>query len=355
MGKTGGMKLVLHIGTPKTGSTLLQTTCLQNRTWLSRQGVYFPSLLSNGGNHLAVFAAATPRITVFHRELGVTSTEEQRDYQSRFLDRLDAEIERARATHERMLVTSENLAGGLRSPGIATLHGMLAERFSEIEILVYLRRQDNCLLSLYAEGVRRGFLSLSYEAFLEKALAGLEAGNFRFLDYQRLLKRWAGSFGRRSLDVRLFDPAQWVGGDLTGDFMTAVVGTAPEGIEALDRPADDYRSLSAPSLKLLRRVNRLLPYVIDGRINPRRARIQDLVRLLPREPKPEASLDLSNRIMTRFEASNEQVRRKYFPAHEQPLFPSKDRDTAGNMGRLGPGEATRAGFSFARAAWRSGR
>lgn len=36
------MKLLLHIGTEKTGSSFLQKVCALNRPWLERSGIYFP-------------------------------------------------------------------------------------------------------------------------------------------------------------------------------------------------------------------------------------------------------------------------------------------------------------------------
>ena len=54
------MKLWLHIGTDKAGSTALQTHLASNRDWLQRQGVYLPLTgLGPDNGHAALFSAAT--------------------------------------------------------------------------------------------------------------------------------------------------------------------------------------------------------------------------------------------------------------------------------------------------------
>jgi len=341
------MRLVCHIGTPKTGSTLLQTTCKQNKAWLAGHGVYYPNLLQPKANHLTLFAAVAQRHTVFHRELGVASMAEVPAFRERVLDKLDKEIQVARRQHDTMLISSENLSGRLTLPAIQDLSKILAPRLTTIEILVYLRRQDDCLLSLYAEGVKRGFTKIPFSEFVTRSLTG--NGRQGFFDYRFLLARWAKAFGREQLDTRLFEKDDWHGGDLTVDFMTRVIGSTPTNLDALRTPAFSRTSLSAPCLKAVQNINRWVPYLQDGKISERQKGLQEIIRRLPTEPKPNNTAADTARIMQHFAESNAHVKQMYFPGRPGPLFPERTHSGPGNMGRMTVRDAAHATVAFARA------
>ena len=89
------MKLVCHIGTPKTASTFLQNTCSGNSEWLRINGVIYPSLMSHGSNHLTLFYAASEHIHDFAREYGLKTREDVLNFREKMVAELSNQIEQA--------------------------------------------------------------------------------------------------------------------------------------------------------------------------------------------------------------------------------------------------------------------
>ncbi len=83
------MKLYLHIGTMKTGSTTLQRTLLENVHPLARQGVALPALFGERVTpRLFCHAVGNSRVVAHHRRIGahipedvvIPSLEEAKDH-----------------------------------------------------------------------------------------------------------------------------------------------------------------------------------------------------------------------------------------------------------------------------------
>ena len=93
---------------------------------------------------------------------------------------------------------------------VMRLHGLLTRHFDEVRILVYLRRQDQVAVSHYSTLIKAGG---TRGAVLDASVLGRN-----FLDYEKLLGRWSGAFGRDAMTVALFDRSAFVGGSIIPDF-----------------------------------------------------------------------------------------------------------------------------------------
>ena len=135
------MKLVCHIGTPKTASTFLQNTCAKNLDWLRQNGVIYPDLMSSIPNHITLFYAASEHIHDFAREFGLKTHEDVLAFRERINQALVRQIAEAPPDIHTMLVSSENLTGNLHGPeSIQNLRDILKPHFDGIRIVVYLRQ-----------------------------------------------------------------------------------------------------------------------------------------------------------------------------------------------------------------------
>ena len=180
-----GLRCVVHIGAPKTGSTWLQKVFTENRAALAERGILYPDVSLRGfGHHDLAFLLgggypdwATP--------------------QPRSLGDLEHELASATRGHDgAVLISSEDFylypnPAGLR----ATLErcGLPAPT-----VVVYVRRQDAAHESWYNQTVK----AQGYTHDIETCIAQF----FGIWDYAAQLQKWSDVFGREALRVRVYDP-----------------------------------------------------------------------------------------------------------------------------------------------------
>ena len=329
------MKLVCHIGTPKTASTFLQNTCAGNPDWLRDNGLLYPDLLTPRPNHITLFYANSDGLHAFARDYGLTSRDDVSRLRKKLSDTIARQIEKASGDIHTMVMSSENLTGNLVSPaGVARLKEFLAPHFEDIRILMYVRRQDDASLSMYGEFMRRGFSNDTFEEFVEKAL-GVPSVT-PYLYYRRVLSMWADAFGLDAITVRKFDRGSMVGGDILADFMAQVLdGDTPPDVSGIVRSPNDNAGFSAPVLEFLRQMHPTLDSSRGDRSNPLRQRLASRINGLPTEPRPKMSQKQSRQIMKHFRPANVWVKKTFFPDQDGPLFGDRPKQEGrGNLGEI---------------------
>ena len=222
-------RLILHIGTHKTGSSALQQHLGWHRRRLAARGVAYPRPRDarNGANN--------------HRDL------------VQALDAGDAALEAALAHYaaalagaEVAVLSAEGFSAGKRDP--ARLAGALAPG-AEVRVVCFLRRADFFAESLYRHHIRQQ--RPQRDAFPAYAARKLE----RVLTRRAaVLRRWAEAFGPAAVTVIPYEPAV-PGFDVVGRFLTAAgLEGAAAGLSRPPLPAANP-SLSRSQAELLRRLN----------------------------------------------------------------------------------------------------
>jgi arylsulfatase A-like enzyme len=221
--------VVLHVGTHKTGTTALQRAFGASRAALWRHGY--------------VLSAALDPDEMARPDLDDARLEAARLRLARDL---------AAARGAALLVSGEAFSGDVFRgyPDTETIAHNLRRTLAgcDTRVVVYLRRQDQMLESVYAQSIQQGE-SWSFEEFRSQ----LPGDAF---DWPRLLRALELVAGRSRLLVRVYEKRQLVGGDVVDDFCQLA------GIPArsLTRPAPQAnRSFGLPALELARAANRLLP------------------------------------------------------------------------------------------------
>lgn len=242
-------KLILHVGTHKTATTSLQTFFAKNAKALMKQGIAVPRMVKypvvrgsfasrNRNAHFLMYAS------VF-------------DYRPQ--ERLDEVAEcvmkdfeifvKAAARHDTILLSDERLwFEGTSNPGYwETLLGLVkAAGIDSVQLVVYLRRQDQFASSLWRQHIK-WHERCSFKSYLRRE-------NVRMaLDYEKGLKDAEAVFGEGSVIVRAFDRAAFRGGDIYHDFCDAI------GLEWDDEfviPAEELNSnLTNVVAEIKRQVN----------------------------------------------------------------------------------------------------
>ncbi len=226
--------VVLHIGTHKTGSTALQTFCAANRDALADQGVLYPSHpIRWAGHHQLAWS------------LGVAHPYAEDIPAEELYDGVFAEAAE-RGCHT-LLLSSEDFEF---LPDPAVVRSALGDR--RVQVVVYLRRQDDYLVSEYNQHVRM------YLTRFTKTIGQFYVENDfvpRF-DYERLLGKWAGAFGRESVEPRSYDVVRSGGRSIFTDFVEAA-GLEWSNDFSLPGRGQSNVSLDPYATEVLRRINTL--------------------------------------------------------------------------------------------------
>lgn len=285
--KQPGVKITIHIGLEKTGTTTIQGFLNRKRDALLETGILFPTSPGKSNQTLLAAAAMSEKVNIRARAIERLGP----DFDVALAREIKAEIDEAKP--ERLLFSNEHCSSRLHSvEEVRKLKSYLEQFGDAFAVLVYLRRQDEFLLSTYSTSVKSG----SVKPFMIPKGRKLHA---RY-DYRVLLELWGGVFGQEAMRPRLFQPSAWVGGDLLTDFCDAAE------LDLTEREAPTRNlSLSAEGLEVLRQINKVSGGERDGRV-------VRAAGALTEGPKLSLSTAARREFMRHFEDSNRWVAERFF-------------------------------------------
>ena len=303
------MRIILHIGLYKTGTTAVQKFFARNRSELARRGVLYPESATKYDAHHPLPWA----LGVGHRDKDSSVSPE------RVVRAILREADSAGA--ETVILSSEefiNLEAAERLSKLKRLFDSHA-----VEILIYLRRQDSLLLSSYGQHVR--MYSIRFSGTISDFL--LKHSNFLSkYNYWGMLQRWANVFGSDAMRIKLYDQARFPEGNIVEDFADTL-GINLDGCDAR-KVSGINRNLSDLGLEVLRRLNAM---PLDEAMHHR------LIRLLDESPLQGQGdyrlLSRRNRqeLMRQFANSNARVARHWLGREDGVLFEGREQpDGAGD-------------------------
>ena len=229
-------RIVIHIGSTKTGSTFLQHFLEKNRPELLRQGIWFPEVG-------LFWQPSRPHKQAGHSQFNRAALKDDpklRDHIRRGLELMDGRI-------HTIVLSSEAFFLNENSP-------LLADYFAghPVEMVVYLRRQDEWANSQYCEFVAGGAVG-RVKVPIDEWLTLPKTE--QWLDYRVPLTAWSEKIGQENVHVRVYDRGEFVDGDLLADFAQA---TGLPQLLDMPRPVELQQNdarLSAGHVELLRRFN----------------------------------------------------------------------------------------------------
>lgn len=166
------MKIILHIGTHKTGSTALQMCFNENREAIREAGVYYPEGQGRWPGH--------PKLAWWFRDGKIKECEE---YLSRAVE--------AATEHgcDRIFISSEEFSQ------MPVKHLSLLKEFGTVQVLVFLRAQDHYLESMYNQHVKSydlRFRGSIFEFFMYHDL-------HTRMNYFHILQKWSHLFNEENV------------------------------------------------------------------------------------------------------------------------------------------------------------
>ncbi len=312
------MKCYLHVGVEKTGTTTVQEFLHTNRELLARRGCLFTPAAGERNNwKLPVAAYDAEQRDDLTRAAKISTDDDLHRFRNRLSRDLTAAIERGRDEGcDQIILSSEHLQSRLRSDtSLKRLAGLLdAVGVSEVEVIIYLRDPMTLVSSLYSTMVKNG--STGWRP------PGPEHPYFnRVCNHRHTLEQLASVFGSDSLSPRLFQSDTLIGGSIIDDVLE-VTGIDGSG---LARPTPLNESLSTTAVEILRRVNRYIPLVVDDAVNPARTGLLEIIERNNWGSKYQVDAETAAIYREAFAASNEWVRREFFPERQQ-LFSLRGGD-----------------------------
>lgn len=316
------MKAIVHIGDPKTGTTSIQNFLYRNAARLAQRGIRYhrnvPRHASQFEYPMAALARSgtLPARASTRLRFNARTVDEARANYLHYADALKQWPQRYKEPSA--VFSSEHFAAWLQTPEqVAQADRMLRDAFSEVRYILYIRRQDDLVVSRYSELLRQGN-DETLDQFLGHAV--------KSLSHLKKVTRWEQTVGRDRLDVRLLEPDALVNGDLISDFCEAC------GIDetGLNRPPRANESLSAPGAEALRSLNTQIPEMLpEGGRNPlRKHLVRSVFTLSADAPKLRLTAEQQARVQAAVQHSNEELRRSFFP-DRKTLFASRGTvDTA---------------------------
>lgn len=295
------MKLTLHIGTEKTGTTSIQAALATDRARLADRRILFPKLFGSPNQMelsvAAVVGEANDEVSLIELNRQGCGREE---YRRRLIDQIACEI--AAGSYSRIVVSNEHCHSRLNSPAqIRRLVAMFPVALEDVSVVVYLRRQDRLAVSLYSTILKLGGTA---QLFPPAPAAALPL----YYDFETLLALYAGVVDASRLIVRLYEPAQLYEGDVVRDFYRATqLGIEPSATLRANE------SLSRAQAAFLQSFNKRFPIICDGKLNTARgpifAAIQNAGTGAPFRP----SRAEAEEFYSAFSKGNARVRHAYFP------------------------------------------
>lgn len=302
------MKCVLHIGTEKTGTTLLQDWLYDNRKNLGKQRVFLSTMLGTTNNRLLPVYFQHD-LDDWARMNGIETTEQKEAYFEGFLDRFKAEVAEASKSHDVFVITSEHFHSRLTQiEGIIALSEFLNEVFSEVQVICYFRNQFDMAVSFYSTLL----LVSPSDAPLNEFINSAHPQNC-YYNFLEIADNWSAAFGQKNCEFRVFDRTRFLEGDLRKDFIRFVSDQVE--LDCLDYKIESSNvSLRALESAAYRAVNHVIPYwnKEDGKISFLNQEVKRSLSDLEILKKGRIQSDVRTDVEQAFDQSNSEFFSKYF-------------------------------------------
>ena len=258
------MKAIIHIGTPKTGTSAIQNFLAMNRENLKTNGIFIPTTDHLAGCHVelgqatfipTLLGASALWINPFFKE-GYTIAD-QNNIWKKYRDEIETNCNK-----DDLVIFSYEALTGFVEQEIVRVNELMKTLFDDIIVVLYLRRQPECLISHYGSGIYNG--AVPQENFFDQ----LNQSSFFicFFVYHKIVERWS-IFGKDKLKIRIFDKREFHENDLLSDF-AHTVGFDMTGLE---RGKNENVSLDSAETEYLRFLNTHIPAYLDSwTVNPDR-------------------------------------------------------------------------------------
>ena len=277
--------LYIHIGLHKTGTTAIQTLLYFNRKLFLNKGIYYPEV------HESAKAPLQQRYLI---------TLIRQNKKAEFIDFFKQSASKV----SNVVISSECF---LEEESFIKWFEALKLIFDNIKVIVYVRRQDEWVESVYKFYIRYhgSRVNIKFNEWVNGFLNNKTIWYYN-LHWNELIKNWAGAFRDENIIVKLYDRDKFYMGSLYNDFIRIL---EIDDIEGFPHSHDDKINSS------IKNRNEVEFYRISNhyfRREEQSALISRVNQYFEHDTYSMLSPDNRQRIMKHVQESNEEIGKIYF-------------------------------------------
>lgn len=307
-----GMKLTVHIGTTKTGSTSIQAFLGQNRASLRDAGILVPiSLGVQNHFNIAISCLEYGQSDDLMKRVNILSTADLATFRYKRKRAFLTEVSAAKDC-QHTIITNEHLHSRcVKGSNIESFKDFVCPHFDKIEILIYVRPQVDQLVSLYSTVLRDGYTG-TFESFVKRHMTSTFGPYFNLQD---VISRWSKIFGEENIVVRPYNATKNILHGALGDFCNVTgIDISAESFTLPDSTNSSISPNGQGLLKLVNSIENISPIIQEKIIKWIEANCSG------RGVVP--NIDLAKQFMQRYTESNTWVVENYFPNNPEYLEPN---------------------------------
>lgn len=310
--------LYIHIGTPKTGTTSIQNFCGLNREKLREQGVLYPIM-----NYHYERKSVNRNGYFLHGVIKENGTRNKEKEKQVFDSELQYIVDCFKE-NDTILLSDESIwwATSTRRKGLwKDLKKHSEQHNYQIKVIVYLRRQDQFMMSRYNQRLKTDFVASTQN--FDEYFADMN-GRFKcVMDYRDRIDNIAKSISKENVIVKRFDRNYFYNGDLNQDFLNILGVKVDDSFQQLKETANTGISVQSGEIK--RVLNRLKPITMAEN-NKLLEILNECENVLPESNTSLMSTDEVKNFMEQFVDSNESIVDEYI-GDGKPLFDYTYKET----------------------------
>lgn len=267
-------RVVLHIGTEKTGTTSIQHFMSLNRQALLANGVLYPHIGQRKDAHFDLVNALHP---LDNNGKYMEFLAPVKDSSLHLWDKLAECIK----THpdKTIVISAEHFSSRLRAKALAFMRDFFKQQDIEPEIVIYLRPQADYIESSYSTEIKAG----SPKVF-PKVMEQYQSQPLRY-DYKKLIDLWSEFFGKKALNIIPYEKSS-IGDDIRLSFLGMLGVTDSSSFDFSQEKLNE--KWSNPMLEFARIANARMKHIvgqerhnfmafaqqlIDSELQPQRSRL----------------------------------------------------------------------------------
>lgn len=307
--------LYLHIGTPKTATTSIQEFCRANESLLNNLGYSYPT-----------FSYKYPRVSLdrnAHFLVGKAYDEfgKRDNAHEKILYQQGIEmINECFKTFDHVILSDEDIwqTAYLEQPDLwQRLNTIARENHFQIKVIVYFRRQDELICSLWNQTVKTAIRRKRCKQTFQKYIKNKT--EFVQLDYYGQLEWIAASIGKQNIIVKTFEPSRFQNQSIYADFLNIL------GIKLTDKFVifEDNRNMGlAGNTHEIKRILNDLPEMEDRTNNNylRDILVDCSLASKKRYPSRMFSQEETKAFLATYEDSNQKILEEYCDNQWESLF-----------------------------------